>query len=373
MIEPHIYKFNTQTRRRKMSPKIVWLEQEDFEEAQLISEDNVGIGDISQWRIYLNALALIGLEKCLKERNPNIKINTDSSNHAIYDACYLRVDEFRFCLITIDNLIDDFVSVPEKLIFSAKMSAHFYILIEVLEEDEQLSIHGFLRYDELLKYSQTLDIKSQPDGSYQLPLFLFDSDLNSLLIYTRFLSPSAIKLPIAETDHITVIETLNKTTTQVGKKLVNLSKWWDRVFEEGWQSTESIWSTIPNNLTWGYARSRKESNMFSVSQSKLYDFGLRLQNQKLALIIYLEKEENEEQGVLIQVIPHQKENLPSGLKLKITLNSNTSDSINQEVAAREADNTIQLEFSVAPGEQFKVEVSYQNAVITEEFVLETIS
>jgi Protein of unknown function (DUF1822) len=365
-----IYLIDTQKMRRKFSPKIVWLEPENFDEAQAIALDNFHqFGEISQWKIYFNALAGFGFEKYLKERNPNIKIHSDSSTNASDDVCYLRIDEFRLCLITLDNLIDDFVIVSAKLITSAKAAAHFYVLLEVLEEEEQLNIHGFLRYDELFKYSQIPDFKSLSEDSYNFPLTLFDTELNNLLLYTRFLEPSAIKLPVAVTSNNTVIEIVTQVTTQVDKALVNLDKWWDGVFEEGWQSTESVLSTIPNNLTWGYVRSRKESNNFPISQTKLFDFGLLLQNKFLALIVSLKKEENEEQGVLVQILPHQKEYLPSGLKLKVTLNPNTPDSISQEVTARQVDNAIQLEFSEAPNKQFKVEVSYEGAVVTEEFVL----
>jgi hypothetical protein len=242
------------------------------------------------------------------------------------------------------------------------MTAHFYVLLEVLEEEEQVNIHGFLRYDELFKYSQIQTLKSQPEDSYILALSLFDTELNNLLLYTRFLDLSAIKLPPAVTSNNTVRETL-------GKVLVNLRKWWDGVFEEGWQSTEFVGTKISNNLTWGYVRSRKESNNFTISQTKLFDFGLLLQNKILALIVNLKQEENGEQGVLVQVLPHQEEYLPSGLNLKITLNPNTLVSISQEVSARQTDNAIQLEFSEALDKEFKVEVSYKGAVVTEEFIL----
>ncbi len=361
---------DTQKMRRKLSPKVVWLEPEHFDEARVISENNFRqFDEINEWKIYLNALALLGFEKYLKERNPNIKIYPDRSANAIDDVCYLSIGEFRLCLISVDNLIDDFVTVPAKLITSAKMAAHFYVLVEVLEEEEQLNIHGFLRYDELFKYSQTPDFQFQPDGSYKLLLSLFDTELNNLLLYTRFLSPSAIKLPIAVTSNNTVIEAVTQVKTQVGKALVNLGKWCDGVFEEGWQSTESIGSITSNNLAWGYVRSRKESNNFPISQTKLFHFGLLLQNKFLALIVSLKKEENEEKGVLVQILPHETEYLPSGLKLKVTLNPNTPESISEEVTASQVDNAIQLEFSEAPNKQFKVEVSYKDAVVTEEFVL----
>jgi Protein of unknown function (DUF1822) len=352
------------------APKVVWLEPENFDEARVISDNNLGkLGEINEWKIYLNALALLAFEKYLKERNPNIEIHPDRSANVIDNICYLSVGEFRLCLIIYDNLIDYFVIVPAKLITSAKMAAHFYVLLEVLEEEEQLNIHGFLCYDKLFKYSQTPDFKSQPDGSYNFPLSLFDTELNNLLLYTRFLEASAIKLPVAGISNNTVIEAVTQVKNQAGKALVNLGKWWDGVFEEGWQSPESIGSIIPNNLAWGYVRSRKESNNFPISQTKLFDFGLLLQNRFLALIVSLKKEENEEQGVLVQVLPHEAEHLPSGLRLKVTLNPNTPESISQEITARQVDRAIQLEFSQAPNKQFKVEVSYQDAVVTEEFIL----
>ncbi|MBD0360467.1 MAG: DUF1822 family protein, partial [Nitrososphaeraceae archaeon] len=123
-----------------MSPQVIWLEPEHFESAKEISDRN--LSETRQWTIYLNALALIGFEQWLKERIPNIKINrhkcsifqSDSAN--VTDVvCYLSVGEFHLCLIIVDNLIDDFVNVPKEIITSLKQLAHFYVLIEVLEEE----------------------------------------------------------------------------------------------------------------------------------------------------------------------------------------------------------------------------------------------
>lgn len=372
MIKSPINFITLQKMRRKLLPKIVCLEAEDFDEARVITEDHFSeIGDTKQWEIYLKALALLGFEKYIKERNPNIKIQRDNAGNEIDDVFYLSIGEFRLCLIIVDNLIDYFVTLPTKLVTSVKTAAHFYILLEVLEEEEQLNIHGFLRYDELLKYSQAPDFQIQLDGTYQLPLYLLYTELNNLLIYTRFLSPSAIKLPAGTKSNNKFIETLTEAKTKVDKALVNLDKWWDGIFEGGWETTEYIKSTTSNNLNWGYVRSQEQPNNspISLSRTKLFDFGLLLQNKSLALILSLKKEENEEQGVLVQVLPRQQEYLPSGLKLKITLNHNTPESVSQEVIAKQADYGIQLEFSETPGKQFKVEVSYLDAVVTEEFVL----
>jgi hypothetical protein len=341
-------------------PRFVWLEAEDFEQARITSETKFNqTKEISQWQIYLNTLALRGFQRYLKQRSPTITINQDNQNQAFDNISYLTVDRFSFCLIILDNLVDELVSIPAKVITSSQ-SAHFYVLLEISEEEQQLNIHGFLRHDKL---SQQLQQDLDSYKSHQLPLSLFDEELNNLLLYTRFLSPSAI-IPVAASQN-----TLRETIEAVRQTaLVNLSQWWNGVFEEGWQSTESIFKAISNNPDWGYVRSGKESNSFIIPRTKLVYFGIPLQNKPIALTVYIKKE-NEEIGVVIEIRPFQEEYLPSGLKLKVTLNSNTLEPESQEAIAGEIDEGIQIEFSEAPGKQFQVELSYENVVVNEVFVL----
>ncbi len=362
--------------RQELSPKVIWLEPEHFESAQEISDRN--LSETSQWKIYLNALALLGFEQWLRERIPHIKINRD--NCSIFQSDLLNVidvvsnlslGEFNLCLISVDNLIDDFVTVPKEVIDLPKMIAHFYVLLEVLEEEQKLYIHGFLRSDQLVKYCQSINLEAKSDSCYQLPLSWFDPEVNNLLLYSCFLSPDAIPLPsVAEVNH-TVTQSISQTTSIVNKALVNLSSWWLGVFEEGWESTKSILNTLDNNYAWGSVRS--QSLDYHCGAKKL-DFGLLLNSQKLALVINVKRLEENEVDVLVQVIPYNEkpgneEYLPPALKLKVTLNPNTSESESQEITTRKADNIIQLEFSETIGKQFKVEVSFQAAVITEEFLL----
>jgi Protein of unknown function (DUF1822) len=193
------------------------------------------------------------------------------------------------------------------------------------------------------------------------------------LQYISFLEPSAIKLPVVAENKNSLIKkvsgNINKTKTQLGRALVNLDKWCDGVIEEGWKSTKSVWDTIPNNLAWGCVRSRKELKDFPVSQTKLFDFGILLQNKCLALTVNVKDVENQERVVLVQVLPCEDKILPPDLKLKVTLNPNTSESISREVRTRETDNAIQLEFSEKIGREFQVEISYEGAVLLEEFTI----
>lgn len=358
------YNLNIPT-MEKFMPRVVWLETEDFEKACLSSETNLDkTTKINQWQMYLNTLAIIGFQRYLKERNPEIKINQDNKNRAFDNISYLTIDGFSICLIILDS-VNELVTIPAKLT-SSHQSAHFYVLLEVLEEEQQLNIHSFLRHDEFSKNLEKLDLDPSSD-SYELPLSLFDPELNNLLLYTRFLSPTAIKLPVP-TSNNTVVKAIAASAQTA---LINLGKWCNGAIEEGWQSTESIWRGNSNNLAWGDVRSTKELNAFSLSRTKLFDSGILVQNKVIALVVTVkeENEENEEKGVLVQIVSHQDECLPPDLKLKVTLNPDTTTPDSQEVIARTADEIIQLEFSEAPGKQFEVEVSYQDTIVHEKFIL----
>lgn len=360
--------------RCKLSPKFIWLEPEHFEEAKNISAHN--LNEAHQWKIYLNALALLGFEQWVSEKTRSININRDNcsifhpeSANVTDVVSNFKLGDFNLGLIILDNLIDDFITLPQEVINSPKLAAHFYVLLELLEEEGKLNIHGFFRHDQIIKYCQSMSFKNQADGRYLLPLTCLDHELNNLLLSVRFLEATAIPLASAVKANHTVILTLNHAKNIVSQTIVNLSDWLSGVFAEGWQSTEIIWKTLPINLDVGFARSVNKSNNYEISGTKIFDFGLMLNSENFALVVNQKKEENNEKVILVQVLPNDKPYLPPGLKLKVTLNPNTSESESQEVTARKADNAIQLEFSESPDKQFKVEVSFNDAVVTEEFLL----
>lgn len=360
--------------RCKLSPKFIWLEPEHFEEAKKISAHN--LNEAHQWKIYLNALALLGFEQWVSERTRSIKISRDHcsifhpENANVTDVVSnLKLGYFNLCLITVDNLIDDFIAIPKEFINSPKLPPHFYVLLEVLEEEEKLNIYGFFRQDKIIEYCQLTHFKNQNDDCYLLPFAWLDPEINNLLLSARFLDVAAIPLAATVTGNNAVVLTLNHAKDAVSKTIVNLNDWLSGVFGEGWQSTEIIWKTLPINLDVGFARSVNKSNNYEVSGTKIFDFGLMLNGENFALIINQKREENNEKDILVQVLPQDKPYLPPGLKLKVTLNPNTLESESQEVTARKADNAIQLEFSESPGKQFQVEVSFNDAVVTEKFLL----
>ena len=335
---------------RPRKPKIALLEAEHYEKAIVISQ-NID-GEKNQWKAYLNELALLGFEEWLQEQIPDIEVkqlDADSQQKNVN----LQVGKFKLQLITVDSLYENLVTIPQENITSPQFAAHFYVLVEILEEAEQLIIHGIIRHDELSQ--------SQKSEVCKIPLYSFDSEINNLFLYIRFLEVEAIPLPTIK----------HKATDTVTQSLVNLGQWWSGLFAEGWQSIEEI--VTPQTPAFGYlktaTRRGNKSSDFAVRRAKLLDFGLLLNGQCFALTVNMRFEENQEIGVLVQIIPQNEYCLPQGLKLKVTLNHNTNQAESESAIAREYDQIIQLAFSEAHGKQFKVEAIYQDAVLTEEFVL----
>ena len=127
-----------------------------------------------------------------------------------------------------------------------------------------------------------------------------------------------------------------------------------------WTAVESLWQIDPGNSTAG------------VRRVKIFDLGMQLAGEAVALAVALLPTSQRRVGVRLQVYPTnmQEKNLtsprylPSGLKL--ILLSESGESL-REVVARESDLYIQLKFSGQVSEKFSVRVALREASITEDF------
>ncbi|GAB4545662.1 MAG: hypothetical protein Tsb0014_39920 [Pleurocapsa sp.] len=162
-----------------------------------------------QWQTYLNALALFGFESWLEERDSNLTVNSEGCSiqqgryaHFVDGVFNLTVGEFKVCLLTNGIGIDDVVSIPRIVLDLPKYAAHFYIVVNVIEERSEVVIDRFIRYDELLQRQSSGDLIADADWTYEVPLSWFNDEPNDLLLSLRCLAPSAIALPnpTVETD-----------------------------------------------------------------------------------------------------------------------------------------------------------------------------
>lgn len=154
---------------------------------------------------------------------------------------------------------------------------------------------------------------------------------------------------------------------------VNLSQWFQEVFETSWQAVETLLNSDQNALAFGFRGSEEGAVMepqlsaAEIRRARLIDLGMQLAGNPLALIVELNSAINQKTDITIQVHPTGNQiYLPPLVQLTVI---DESGSTFLEAQSRSADNYIQLQFSGLPGELFSVKVALGDASIVEDFAI----
>jgi hypothetical protein len=165
----------------------------------------------------------------------------------------------------------------------------------------------------------------------------------------------------------------HKSIPAPAKTRVNLNQWLTRIFEQGWETVESLLAPTEPEFAFNF-RSLRDSVMDEptvsdegIRRAKLIDLGMQLAGYPVALVVKLQSESERKTHILLQVHPTGGQiYLPPLLQLTVL---DESGSIFLEAQSRSADNYIQLQFSGQPGEPFSVKVTLGDASVTEDFVI----
>ena len=111
----------------------------------------------------------------------------------------LIVGKYKICLLTNGVAIDELITVDRAIIDLPEYAAHFYVLINVVEEQQEVCIDRWIGHQEILARKQTANLTAEADWTYELPLAWFNPETDDLLLQLRCLEPSAIVLPATET------------------------------------------------------------------------------------------------------------------------------------------------------------------------------
>lgn len=229
----------------------------------------------SQWQTYLHALALFAFETWLDDRLDSIILNQENCSlfqlpvaNLLPAVCHLHVNQFKLCLLATGSLSDDQVSCPRAILELPEYIPHFYIVIEVLEEQESAKILGFLRYDQLISWQKQVDLEAQKDWTYPLPMAWFDSDLDHLLLDLQCLEPAAIFLPAIP--YQTPIN-LSQFQEELSQLLSQHSSYSSQVWQIlSWEQAQ-IFFTRCELLNWVYQIQKQFQNNSEPSQTYLSD------------------------------------------------------------------------------------------------------
>jgi hypothetical protein len=175
-----------------------------------------------------------------------------------------------------------------------------------------------------------------------------------------------------------------KSIPAPAKTRVNLNQWLTNIFEQGWETVESLFAPTEPEFAFnfrGFSDSIMDDHFRGVpdsvldepavsegvSRAKLIDLGMQLAGYPVALVVKLQPESERKTHILLQVHPTGGQMyLPPLLQLTVL---DEFGSIFLEAQARSADNYIQLQFSGLPGEPFSVKVALGDASVTEDFVV----
>ncbi len=137
------------------------------------------------WDNYLQALAKVGFSQWLEERGRDLDFRETNT------LPQTQVEDFTVHLMAMGSLTDTTIPLPKSALDTP---AHFYVVVEVMEEFGKVRIKSFLSHPDLQECLGSSDISQEQDFAYSLPLAWFDNNNDNLLLYLRCLEPTAIPL-----------------------------------------------------------------------------------------------------------------------------------------------------------------------------------
>jgi hypothetical protein len=204
------------------SENLVQLSSKQVDEAMTLARSRAHAAQ--QWQTYLNVLALYGFERWLSQRDPEIDLHCDRCSvfHPLEPelavVSNLEANGFRLCLIPTSP--NEVIDLPQVVVEQADQVAHFYVAITVYEEQAQVEIDGYLRYDQLAAQRSSLQLAE--DGAYAVPFTWFDPDPDHLLLCLRCSDPAAIPLPMNQPEPLGLQPLTQPLTPQ---PLINVGLW----------------------------------------------------------------------------------------------------------------------------------------------------
>ena len=237
---------------QQLPPEAVSLSRSQIIQAVELSDEINN--ESKQWQTYLNALSLSAFENWLESRGSSFNINLSectvlqsASANLITNVTNLKIGEYRICIITTGNFIDEQVDISQIVVDLPEYIPHFYVLVEVIEEEEKAVIQGFLSYNELSSRQQSINLKPDSDWNYEIPLTWFCNEADRLLLYLNCLEPVAIPLPAIPTNRIENLELIKEELINKLPQLQTKQLWEALTWEQA-----SAVLTNPELIDWIY-------------------------------------------------------------------------------------------------------------------------
>jgi hypothetical protein len=331
---------------RLLIPEEIWLEEEDYALAKQLSE--IEGTEEQKWQAYINLLGICALERWLKESINNEKVQRIIDTIDTYG--YLQQKGFKFCLITQEDFLQEGMVIPKNLINNADYVAHFYVAMEVLEEDESAILRGFISYDKLSQ----LSLPTLENNNYWLFLDYLDPEPNHMLMTCKYLDPSVIALPQ---------NIVKQVKENVEETIYNLSQWLEGIFEESLQTFEDL----VNAGVMETVRYTPSTVSQIIERFILISFQKEEEQKNVILRLEIEPLADGNIGVKVELRPSKNQRyLPSQIKL---MRYSNAGKLKEQKITQPKEYLKLNPFLVKKGRKFKIEVKLDDISVTKTFEL----
>jgi hypothetical protein len=146
------------------------------------------------------------------------------------------------------------------------------------------------------------------------------------------------------------------------KNQINLSRWFDEIFETGWQSVDSLFNPI-NTRQFAFRNFEEEAT--TVQRAKLIDRTMITNGFAVILVIQQKQQTNDAIDITASLYPTENQSyLPEGMQLKMSF-----DAGDEVIQAKASDRWLKIPFSGLSGEEFNLEISLGDIQVVENFIV----
>jgi len=141
------------------------------------------------------------------------------------------------------------------------------------------------------------------------------------------------------------------------KPIVNLSGWWEKLYDAGWEAVETLWPPQAPQLAFEF---RQQHVVERVKPLEL-EWG----GDRMALLVGMDRSPDDQMKISVEVHPSGGQTyLPDNLQLMVL----EAEEMLMQIIARSSTN-LQCEFKGEPGESFSVKVGMGDTIVTERFTI----
>ncbi|MBD2430030.1 MULTISPECIES: DUF1822 family protein [Fischerella] len=142
------------------------------------------------------------------------------------------------------------------------------------------------------------------------------------------------------------------------KSAVNLSKWFENIFADGWQLLDTLLGTEATELAFSFR------SALVVRRCKVIELG---SSQSVVLIVAISQQSEQEVDISVEAQPAQGQiYLPSNLQLMLV---DEDGEVIIDTHAKSDNKSIQLEFTGETQDCFSIKIAVGNVSVTENFVI----